>query len=369
LSEEKVCSFCSSNGKERDFYVKGIGETYICDNCIEIVKEIKKDEKGKQKDEIFVNPKQLKEEIDKYVIGQEEAKKRVSVALFKHINSNINSKKSNVLMIGPSGVGKTEIARTIAKIVNVPFAIADATSLTEAGYVGEDVESILARLLQNANYDVAKAERGIIYIDEIDKISRKGENASISRDVSGEGVQQALLKIIEGTIANVPHKEGKKVSGQNGIAMDTTNILFILGGAFEGMEKIVETRMKKNKKVGFGKEEKEKTTIEKDEVTVEDLIKFGMIPEIIGRVPVITQLRELKEEELVKIIKLSLNTEYEQFKIKFDEEAMREVAIRAIKRKTGARGLRSIFEDITYEYIYEGEEKTIGIEDIKKKWG
>lgn len=364
------CGFCNRTEDQVESLINGIGSSSICNQCVEQCKKIleKSLNESENYEPKFNNAKQIKEKLDQLVIGQDEAKKKISVAIYKHLSGKKGVNKSNVLLIGPSGVGKTELARAIAKINGVPFAIADATPLTEAGYVGEDVENILLKLIQAADNDVSKAENGIIYIDEIDKITRKGENVSITRDVSGEGVQQALLKIIEGTVANVPPQGGRKHPKQEFIQIDTSNILFILGGAFEGLDKIIEKRLSKNSVVGFStnSSKEDNSSLLSEKVTVDDLTKFGLIPEFVGRIPVVATLNELTEDELVEIMKLGLEEEYNQFNIKFEEDAIQEIAKKAIERKVGARGLRAILEEVTFDYIYNGEEATITQEEVKK---
>ena len=370
------CSFCGKNQDQVRKLVAGPG-VYICDECIELCNEIIEEEYGQQEESELRDvpkPKAIRDILDQYVIGQDEAKKTLSVAVYNHYkrinrpekkSEDVELAKSNILMLGPTGSGKTLLAQSLARILNVPFAIADATTLTEAGYVGEDVENILLKLIQAADYDVEKAERGIIYIDEIDKISRKTENPSITRDVSGEGVQQALLKILEGTTASVPPQGGRKHPHQDLIQINTANILFICGGAFDGIEKVIEARLG-HKQLGFGAEVHSKSrrnvgeTLRK--VLPEDRLKSGLIPELIGRLPVVVTLEQLDEKALVRILTEPKNALVKQFQklmeidgvaLSFDDEALLQIAKEALKRKTGARGLRAIIEGIMRNVMYE----------------
>ena len=374
------CSFCGKSQDNVNRIVAGPG-VYICDECVAVCKSIIENdafneeefEYSLNEDEKLLSPKEIKDILDKYVIGQEEAKKTLSVAVYNHYkrinnedeNNDVEIQKSNVLLLGPTGCGKTLLAQTLARILNVPFAIADATTLTEAGYVGEDVENILLKLIQAADYDIELAEKGIIYIDEIDKITRKSENPSITRDVSGEGVQQALLKIVEGTTASVPPQGGRKHPHQEFLQINTENILFICGGAFEGLDKIIKDRVGE-KSIGFGAKIESPKEVDKykiyEQILPQDLLKFGLIPEFVGRLPIITTLRELDRETLIRIVTEPKNALVKQYKqlfkydnveLEFEQEALELIVDKAIERNTGARGLRSIIEDIMRDIMFD----------------
>ena len=387
---EVICSFCGRPQSQVRRLVAG-PDVYICDDCIALCQDILKEGEQAQNPQEdsgemrLLTPREIDEALSQYVIGQEEAKKVLSVAVYNHYkrirqpqdirlsDDDVELAKSNIVMIGPTGSGKTLLAQTLARILNVPFAIADATALTEAGYVGEDVENILLKLIQAADYDIEKAQKGIIYVDEIDKISRKGDNPSITRDVSGEGVQQALLKILEGTVANVPPQGGRKHPHQDFLQFDTTNVLFICGGAFDGLDKVIRRRMG-DKVIGFNQDnEVQQVDDEKilTKVQPEDLLKYGLIPEFVGRLPVVVTLEQLTEDALVDIITKPRNALIKQYKkllaiddveLEIENEAIRAIARRALEKKTGARGLRSIMEGLMQDVMYEVPSR----KDVKK---